>query len=253
MPQSYTAIPVHKVNLGAGISAFFTQTQGGVSPQPWASLNLGLNVTDSVERVLANRNLVAARTGKPIRFADQVHSNEVLTLSGGPAQSEASCGTADGLVTASDHFALGVLVADCVPVLLADPVARVVGTAHAGRAGLLSGVLAQAVVAMQEAGAQRESLQVAVGPCICAGCYEVPESMAANFVEATGVTVSQTSWGTPSLDLRQAASLQLSRLGITRVTHLTQCTRENEAFFSHRRAMARQQTTGRFAGIISLK
>lgn len=253
MSQRNNAIPVHEVHLGAGISAFFTQRQGGVSPSPWASLNLGTNVNDSAERVSTNRQLVATRVGKPVRFAHQVHSNEVLSLVERPMDLEISCGTGDGLVTSSDEFALGVLVADCVPLLLADPIAAIVGTAHAGRAGLTHGVIARAVAAMEEAGASRDALQVAVGPCICSGCYEVPESMAADFARATGVAPSQTTWGTPSLDLRHTASTQLSELGIRRVTHLRVCTRESGAFFSHRKATSLQQTTGRFAGIIGLK
>ena len=252
MLQSNNQIPVHEVNLGAGILAFFTQSQGGVSPHPWETLNLGTNVSDHPERVLANRNLVAKRAGKPVRFANQIHSNQVLTLSGNSIGDETSCGTGDGLVTDSDQFALGVLVADCVPLLLADPITKIVGTAHAGRAGLLGGVIAQAVATMEQAGARRDSLQVAVGPCICAGCYEVPSAMAANFERVTGVRRSLTTWGTPSLDLRRAASAQLLNLGVARVTHVDVCTRESEVHFSHRRATSQHQTTGRFAGIIGL-
>ena len=189
-----------------------------------------MNVNDSPQRVFTNRKLAAVAAGKPIRFADQVHSNDVLTLGDMPAALETSCGTADGLVTRLQTFALGVLVADCVPILFADPVARVVGTAHAGRAGLLRGVIGEVVGALQDLGASPQHLRVAVGPCICARCYEVPQSMATDFAVSTGVPPAETAWGTPSLDLRQAASEQLAGLGIAAVTHIFECTKESGSY-----------------------
>lgn len=243
-------IPAHEVHLGAGISAFFTMAGGGVSPPPWKSLNLGPNVRDEPARVLANRARVSKRLGKPVRFATQVHSNAVTRLESAGAPGEMSIGEADAIVAVSDGFGLGVLVADCVPILLSDPIAGVIGVAHAGRAGLQNGVIANVIKELEAAGASASSLFVAVGPCICAHCYEVPASMAESFATETQISPATSNWGTPALDLRAAADSQLRQNGVGNVTHVPHCTYELDQYFSHRRATRNGQTTGRFAGII---
>lgn len=256
MSFKHSQIPVHEVELGAGILAFFTQRSGGVSPAPWDSLNLGANVQDHPRNVSANRNLVSKKLGRSVFFAHQIHSNTVLRLGLDTGRDtnaqELSCGQGDGLVTADPESGLGVLVADCVPILLADPVHKIIGAAHAGRAGLLNGVIARSVEAMAELGAQLQYTVAAIGPCICARCYEVPLQMARDFDHATGVPPSQTRWHTPGLDLRAAAHRQLVASGIQTITHVSVCTYEDDRQFSHRRDANDQHATGRSAGVIGM-
>lgn len=245
-------IPALEVNLGAGISAFFTVSEGGVSPAPWTSLNLGPNVQDMPSRVLDNRFRVSQRLGKPIRFATQVHANAVITPKSLIPANEISVGEADAMVTNSLEFGLGVLVADCVPILLADPEAGLVAVAHAGRAGLQNGVIANVIEQLRLAGASAAHLRAAVGPSICAHCYEVPDQMAQDFEKATQIAPAESFWGTPSLDLRAAADAQLRQNGVGNVAHVPHCTYERDEYFSHRRASKNGETTGRFAGVIGL-
>jgi YfiH family protein len=143
---------------------------------------------------------------------------------------------------------LGVLVADCLPVLLADPAARVVAVAHAGRRGLLAGVLPRVVAAMAALGAQPAGIRASVGPAAGGCCYEVPAQMQEEAVASVPELLATTSWGTPSLDLRAGAVAQLRGLGLSAVTTAGGCTIEDESFYSYRRS----GRTGRFAGVVVL-
>jgi YfiH family protein len=253
---------VHPVDLGDGVHAFFTTGAGGVSPAPWATpdgggLNLGLNVSDSAARVAVNRSLVAQRLGAPVAFATQVHGSAVLVLGAAERALWAarrppeSAGEGDALVTAERGLGLGVLVADCVPVLLADPVARVVGAAHAGRQGVLAGVVHRALDALVARGADPARVRAAVGPAVCGRCYEVPAAMRDGVAAAVPETFATTDAGTPGLDLPAGVVAQLASRGVA-VTHVERCTLEDPELFSHRRASATATTTGRQAGIIAL-
>jgi polyphenol oxidase len=253
---------VHPVDLGDGVHAFFTTGAGGVSPAPWSTsdgggLNLGLNVSDDAARVAVNRSLVAERLGAPVAFATQVHGDEVLEL--GPAERAAwaahrppsSAGECDALVTAERGLGLGVLVADCVPVLLADPEARVVGVAHAGRKGVLAGVVHRALDALVARGADAARVRVVVGPAVCGRCYEVPGAMRDEVAAVVPETFATTAAGTPGLDLPAGVVAQLAGRGVA-TTIVDRCTLEDLSLFSHRRASAAGTTTGRQAGIITL-
>lgn len=252
-----------RVDLGEGVRAFFTAAAGGVSPAPWAppaggGLNLGLNVSDDAARVRLNRARVAAELGgAPVAFATQVHSDRVIELgaaeraawAGEPAPDTA--GEGDALVTAEAGLGLGVLVADCVPVVLADPAARVVAVAHAGRKGTAAGVVLRALEAMERHGARPGRTRAAVGPAVCGRCYEVPEAMRDDVVAVVPEAFSETSWGTPALDLPAAVTAQLTAAGVA-VTRVPRCTLEDDTLFSHRRATTRGETTGRQAGVVAL-
>ena len=253
---------MHPVELGDGVHAFFTTGAGGVSPDPWATpdgggLNLGLNVSDSAERVAVNRALAAERLGAPVAFATQVHGDAVLELGADERarwaahRPPASAGEADALVTAERGLGLGVLVADCVPVLLADPEARVVGVAHAGRNGVLAGVVHRALDTLVARGANLARVRAAVGPAVCGRCYEVPAAMRDEVAAAVPETFATTRAGTPGLDLPSGVLAQLAERGV-RATRVERCTREDEGLFSHRRASAAGTTTGRQAGIVAL-
>jgi YfiH family protein len=152
---------------------FFTR-DGGVSEGPYASLNCGLGSDDDPARVRANRTRAMARLGRPgasLATGYQVHSARVAVVErpwpddGRPE--------VDALVTRTPGVALGILTADCAPVLLADARARVVGAVHAGWRGAWSGVIGAAVAAMEDLGASRDRIVAAVGPCIHQASYEV--------------------------------------------------------------------------------
>lgn len=234
-----------------GITGCFTTRSGGASASPWDSLNLALHVGDDPVDVRANRSNVAGRIGVDrIAFPEQVHGAEVAQLvdAGSVELSRWPGGVGcDAIVTAERGVALGVLVADCMPVLLADPGAGVVGAAHAGRRGLAAGVLRTTLDAMSGLGAEAARIVAVVGPSICGRCYEVPERMRAEIDAAVPGTACETSAGTPGLDLVAGAISVLRAAGVT-ATATRICTAEDARFYSYRR----DGRTGRFAGIVML-
>ncbi|MEE1618788.1 peptidoglycan editing factor PgeF [Brachybacterium sp. J153] len=228
-----------------GARALFTGRSGGVSTGDHASLNLALHVDDDPAAVVRNRDLLADEMGVRPVFVDQVHSTLVHVL---PPAGDSPVVTADALVTDRRDAALAIMVADCLPVLLSDPVAGVIGAAHAGRRGLLDGVLEATVEAMTALGAQPADLTASIGPGICGACYEVPAAMQEDAAAQLPESAATTSWGTPALDLRAGAAAILARLGIPSgaIDADHPCTLEDESFFSYRRSAR----TGRFAGVI---
>lgn len=243
--------------LGPGVRAAFTRRRSGVSTGPYAGLNLAQHVGDDVAPVAANRAALAAEFGAPVVFARQVHgvralTVDVATVPADPlrrdlADEPADAPGCDALVTTDPAIALGVLVADCVPVLLADPVARVAGVAHAGRVGLLDGVLDSVLDRMIAAGAAPGRIRVALGPSAGPCCYEVPEAMRADAVARIPALGATTTRGTPSLDLRAGCRAVLAGR-VAEVTDVGGCTIEDEESFSYRRSAR----TGRLAGVIRL-
>jgi YfiH family protein len=137
-----------------------------------------------------------------------------------------------------------VRAADCVPVLLADPSAGVLGAAHAGRAGVAAGVVPATVEAMRDLGAT--DVTAWVGPHVCGDCYEVPVALRDEVAAAVPETRATTSWGTPSLDLGAGVRAQLEVAG-ARVVDVSACTRESPDLYSYRRDGA---GSGRLAGLI---
>lgn len=220
--------------IDTDLEAGFTDASAG---------NLALHVRDDPAAVARNRSrLEAGMAVAPgsLQFMSQVHSADVAVATGGPAP------TADALVSLDGSVPLAVMVADCVPVLLAGTASGsgiITAAAHAGRRGLLDGILPAVVDRMRAAGAQ--SLRAWIGPSICGRCYEVPVRMQAESVALLPAVRSQTSWGTPALDLPAGAARQLEDLGV-QVHRVGACTLENEELFSHRR----DPDTGRFAGVI---
>jgi len=180
----------------------------------------------------------------------QVHGTDVLVVDESLADAPAGpLPVADALVTRMPGIGLAVRVADCVPVALADPVAGVIAVAHAGRVGLLAGVLPAAVAAMAGLGADPARMNAWIGPHICGACYEVPEDMARSAqAQLPGIT-AVTSWGTPSLDLGAAAAAQLATMGVAAVERRDPCTRESPDLFSHR---GDGPATGRQIGLVWL-
>ncbi|QKW27094.1 peptidoglycan editing factor PgeF [Streptomyces seoulensis] len=227
----------------------FTDRWGGVSAVPYEELNLGGAVGDDPGAVRANRERAAESLGlDPARvvWMNQVHGNDVAEVDG-PWTTE-PVPAVDGLVTATRSLALAVLTADCVPVLLADPVAGVVGAAHAGRPGMVAQVVPAAVEAMASLGAEPARIVARTGPAVCGRCYEVPEAMRAEVAAVEPAAHAETSWGTPALDVSAGVDAQLARLGVRDRERSPVCTRESDDHFSYRR----DRTTGRLAGYVWL-
>jgi YfiH family protein len=244
--------PVLEVDLGPGVRAGFTTRAGGVSAPPWDTLDLGLNVGDDPARVRANRARVAAWAGAPLAWASQVHGTGVHVVTGPADGGRDTVGEADALVSAAPGTGVGVLVADCVPVLLADAEAGVVGAAHAGRRGLAAGVVQAALAAMVARGADVRRVRAVVGPAISGPRYEVPEAMQREVAAVVPETACRTDAGTPGLDLPAGAAAVLRRAGVADVLLTGWCTDTDERFFSHRRAQRAGTTTGRSAGVVAL-
>lgn len=240
------------VDLGPGIRAGFTGRDGGVSTGAWAGLDLAFHVGDDPDDVERNRRLLQAWAGAPVQFPRQVHGTDVRAIDGpasdvmtGADPAEPAC---DGIVTALAGIPVGVLVADCVPVLLADPVAGVVGAAHAGRRGLLRGVLESVLTAMQQRGGQPGRIRAAIGPSAGPCCYEVPEHLRAMSARCLPTTWATTRRGTPSLDLPSGCRTVLERAGVTVIRKVGGCTIDDRSYFSYRR----EPVTGRFAGVVMM-
>jgi YfiH family protein len=206
---------------GDGLRAVVTTRTGGVSAAPYDSLNLGDHVGDDPAAVLANRRLVADALGvEALTVADQQHGAGVAVVDAsnagrgmtGVTDAEAAFPATDALVTDVPGVALGILVADCAPVLFWDPVHRAIGAAHCGRPGALAGVLARTVETMTaEFGSRPDQMLAGIGPCIGFASYEVGAAEAAPFDTAL---TRPTRPGHALVDLPGAVRRQLAGLGI---------------------------------------
>lgn len=237
--------------------------------------NLALHVGDRAEAVLERRRSLEASLGLDagaLQFMNQTHSVRVHRVPGAgthvaaaanvaagaagnhpdpgtPAETGAGDGwgpDADALVCADGSVPLAVMVADCLPVVFAASTPEgglATAVAHAGRKGLLGGILPATVRELQDVGAQ--DIHAWIGPSICGACYEVPPAMASSSDDVLPGVAARTSWGTTSLDLPGAATRQLAGLGV-RVTPTGICTLEDHRYFSYRR----DPGTGRLAAII---
>ncbi|MCD4526347.1 peptidoglycan editing factor PgeF [Nocardioides sp. cx-173] len=225
----------------------FTDRLGGVSGVPFDSLNLALEGDDDPQACARNLRIVLDDFAPGDRLADlhQVHGCEVAIP--GEGAGEGVRPDADGIVTDAPGVTLMVRAADCVPVLLADPAAGVVGAAHAGRPGLAAGVVPATLARMCELGASEVTAWV--GPHVCGACYEVPAEMRDEVGTVVPEAVATTSWGTPSLDLGAGVRAQLEAGGVT-VVDAARCTRESADLYSYRRD---GRKAGRQAGLVRLR
>jgi YfiH family protein len=174
----------------------------------------------------------------------QVHGADVAVVDDATLADRTDDLVVDGLVTALPEVALLVRVADCVPVLLADVAVGVLGAAHAGRPGLVAGVVPRTVESMRDLGADR--LRAWVGPHVCGACYEVPEQMRADVAAVVPESFAETSWGTPSVDVGAGVVAQLVAAGVE-VVDAGRCTLEDDDLYSYRR-QGRQ--SGRLGGLV---
>ncbi|MFF5186390.1 peptidoglycan editing factor PgeF [Streptomyces sp. NPDC000345] len=233
----------------SGAHFAFTDRGGGVSAAPYEELNLGGAVGDDPGAVRTNRELAAKALGLDpgdVVWMNQVHGADV-TVVDGPWGDE-PVPAVDAVVTVRRGLALAVLTADCTPVLLADPVAGVAAAAHAGRPGMVAGIVPAAVRAMVELGAEPSRILARTGPAVCGRCYEVPEAMRAQVAAVEPGAHAETSWGTPAVDVTAGVHAQLARLGVRDREQSPVCTRESQDHFSYRRDRA----TGRLAGYVWL-
>jgi YfiH family protein len=225
-----------------------TDRRGGRSRSPYESFNLGDHVGDDPADVAANRARVARELGVAedrLVWMNQVHGTQVAVVDG---PQDGAVPATDALVTSTPGLVLCVLVADCVPVLLADHETGVVAAVHAGREGVRQGVVPAALSAMASLGARARHVTALLGPAVCGSCYEVPEEMQREVARVAPAAAVRTRKGTPGLDLRAGIAEGLHRAGITQVVHDPRCTAEDPNLFSHRR----EGVTGRQAGLVWL-
>ncbi|WP_026529585.1 polyphenol oxidase family protein [Haematomicrobium sanguinis] len=227
------------INAVGGAKVAFTGTAHG---------NLALHTGDDPHAVRRRRASLAAELGTAdIAFVSQVHSARVVTAA------EANEGIeADAILADKDGTALGILTADCLPVAFVLPASNGqparTAVAHAGRRGLLDGVLVNTVAELRATRPDTDATQVHawIGPAICAACYEVPEAMQQESERILPSIAATTRWGTTSLDLPGAAARQLERLGVAVHMDAHVCTLEDERYYSYRR----NKTGGRMASVV---
>jgi len=243
-----------------GISHGFFTREGGHSTGLFSSLNCGMGSGDDRAVVTANRARVAARLGvapECLLSAYQVHSPDAVLVSG-PWPDHEERPRVDGLVTRTPGVALGVLTADCGPVLFADPQARVIGAAHAGWKGALTGVTARTLDLMEEQGAERARIVAVIGPTISQAAYEVGPEFPARFTEADPANARyfkpSERAGHAMFDLPAYLAGRLRAEGVGQVIDLSLCTfSDEERFFSYRRATHRNEKDyGRLISAIAL-
>jgi YfiH family protein len=235
----------------------FLGRAGGVSQGLVAGLNVGLGSGDDPALVAENRRRAAAAVAPGARLVTvyQVHGAECVTVAE-PWPDEARP-HADALVTDRPGLLLGILTADCAPVLLADQEAGVIGAAHAGWKGAFGGVTDATVAAMERLGARRERIAAAVGPCIAAASYEVDEGFHARFVAEDAANARFFAAGAPEhwqFDLEGYVAHRLRSAGVAQVDPLALDTyADPQRFFSFRRATHRQAPSyGRQIALIAL-
>jgi YfiH family protein len=218
----------------------FLGRRGGVSGGIHAGLNVGIGSEDSAEAVAENRAraLQAVLPGARLVTLYQVHSADAVTVI--EPFDDALRPRADALVTNRPGLALGILTADCAPVLLADQEAGVIGAAHAGWKGALGGVTDSTLLAMEALGARRDRIAAAIGPCIARASYEVDAGFARRFEEDDPANERFFSAGRPDhfqFDLEAYVAARLAAAGIGRIEMLGLDTyADPDRFFSYRRA-----------------
>lgn len=225
------------IMLAPGVKVVYTTRLGGTSEGDYAHCNLGGKTGDDPNHVLANRVALSNAINAKLSLVSQVHSgiavdvDELFVMnrpfgfdvSGskgetaqqvGEAADEPAVVEADGQVTAQKNVALGMFAADCLPVLMADAEAGVIGAAHCGRRGLQNGVIGATVEKMVAKGAKLERIVATLGPCICGDCYEVGGDIADEFDAQFPGTFTLSRFGQPGIDIAAAALQELAKAGV---------------------------------------
>jgi polyphenol oxidase len=238
--------------------AFFTR-DGGVSDGIYAGLNGGLGSNDDPRNVVENRRRMAQQMGvAPDHFLSvhQVHSPDAVVASG-PWEG-ASRPRADAIVTRTEGIAISVTAADCGPILLVDPNARVIGAAHAGWKGALTGILESTIDAMERLGAERGGMVAAIGPLIRQHSYEVGGEFVERFIDAEADNavffLPSASEGHSMFDLAGFIRMRLENAGVLMIDDIGVDTYSDERFYSYRRSVHRKEPDyGRHVHAIALE
>jgi len=238
--------------------AFFTR-HGGVSDGVYQSLNGGIGSNDDPANVRENRRRMAEQMGvaaEHLLSAYQIHSPDAVVATG-PWQGSARP-KADAIVTRSEGLAIGVSTADCGPVLLVDPNARVIGAAHAGWKGALTGILESTIATMERLGAERSGMVAAIGPLIRQQSYEVGGEFVERFLEADADNAAfflpADREGHAMFDLGGFIRMRLENAGVLMIDDLGIDTYSDERFFSYRRSVHRSEPDyGRHIHAIALE
>lgn len=223
----------------------FLGRRGGISVGECAGLNVGFGSKDDREAIAGNRRLAVAAVLPEAELATvhQIHSAEVVTTD--QSWPQGGRPRADAMVTDRPNLLLGILTADCAPVLFADHKAVVVGAAHAGWRGALAGVTDATIEAMEQLGSRRENIHAAVGPCIAQPSYEVDDDFRTRFVHADTDNARffvDGSSGKPQFDLEAYVVHRLIAAGIEEIEALNLDTyADADRFFSYRRATHRRE------------
>ena len=264
MTASTEPVEVIRATALAPIPHGFLGRRGGVSTGIHAGLNVGWGSDDEREAIAENRRraVEAVLPGAALVTVHQIHSADVATVTApwpdpGSSPGQAARPKADALVTNRPGLLLGILTADCAPVLLADAQAGVIGAAHAGWKGALAGVCEATVAAMEALGARRERIAAAIGPCIAQASYEVDDDFEARFVVAETFNASFFRMGREGhawFDLEGYVAMRLEAAGIATVEKLSLDTyADDHRFYSYRRATHRGEPGyGREIAVIGL-
>jgi polyphenol oxidase len=236
----------------------FLGRRGGISGGLVAGLNAGLGSGDDEAAVAENRARAASAIlpGAVLVGVYQVHSPDCVTVA--EPWNDAARPQADALVTNRKGLLLGIVTADCAPILFADTSAGVIGAAHAGWKGAFTGVIENTVAAMESLGARRENIAAAIGPCIAQASYEVDDAFAARFTSAEAANVRFFATGRPGhchFDLEAYVAHRLGNAGIARIERLGLDTlAAPDRFYSYRRATLRGEPAyGRQISLIGLE
>jgi polyphenol oxidase len=241
--------PITASNLNGhpGIRHGFFTRAGGASSGIYAGLNCGLGSSDDAALVLENRRRASAHLGgahNSVVTLYQEHGQTAFTVANPVARD--ALPKADAVVTATPGLVIGVLTADCAPVLFADPAAKIVAAAHAGWRGALAGILESTIVEMERLGAHRDRISAALGPCIHQPAYEVGDQfrddVIARDVANAVFFACPTSASQPHFDLPGFVLHRLAEARVGTIVNASQCTHANESlFYSFRRATQRRE------------
>jgi YfiH family protein len=225
--------------------AFFTR-EGGVSSGVYAGLNGGLGSNDDPAHVAENRRRMAEQMGvAPTHFLNlhQIHSPDAMVATG--PWNGAARPKADAIVTRHEGLAIGVTAADCGPILFVDPKARVIGAAHAGWKGALTGILESTIDAMETLGADRSGMVAAIGPMIRQPSYEVGHEFVERFIDADAESarffLPGERNGHSMFDLAGFIRMRLENAGVLMIDDLGIDTYSDERCFSYRRSVHRKE------------
>jgi polyphenol oxidase len=257
MIKNENPIEVLKAAALGDVPHGFLGRRGGVSTGIYAGLNVGLGSDDERTAVIENRKRAAQAVlaDATLVRVHQLHSADVVTITGTPDQDHPPKG--DAIVTNQPGVLLGIVTADCVPVLFADAQAGIVGAAHAGWKGAISGITDNTITSMEALGADRSRITCAIGPCIAQKSYEVSADFFRHFLEADEKNEHFFTDGRPAhyqFDIEGYVAARLATMGIKHVACLGEDTYSQDTrFFSYRRSCHRNEPEyGRQISLIGL-